>query len=176
MPCDAQARHVDVLCFTVADTDRAVQPVDHPTDASDTDRALQLVAAETDATNNDDDVCCNSSSESNILDDTGASDDEHADCLETHTAAQPSASHVIEIDTDPAAPPVQSQSIADIKNEASEHLDDGGNAEAFEDDLNITALEATTSAHDDWLHRGKFLWHMDFHTYIRFTLRKLRAK
>ena len=117
MPCDAQARHVDVLCFTEADTDSAVLPVVHPTDASDTDSAVQPLA-------------------------------------------QPSESHGIEIDTDPAAPPVQSQSIADIKNEdeqqASKHLDDGGKVEALED-LNITALEATTSAHDDWLHRGKFL-------------------
>ena len=28
--------------------------------------------------------------------------------------------------------------------------------------LNITAFEATTSAHDDWLHRGPFLFEMDF--------------
>ena len=180
MPCDAQARPIDVLCFTEADADRAVSLVDLPTDASDTDRAVQPVAVETDATKHDDDVCSNSSAERNILDDSGAPEDAHADILETHTAAQPSESHGIEIDTDPAAPPVQSQSIADLKNEdeqqASKHWDDGGNAEAFEEDLNITALEATTSAHDDWLHRGKFLWRMDFHTYIRFTLRKPRPK
>ena len=148
MPSDAQARPIDVLCVTEADADRAVQPVDHPTDASDTDRAVQPVALETDATNNDDDVRSNSSAESNILDDSGAPEDAHADCQETHTAAQPYESHGI----------------------------DGGNAEAFEEDLNITALEATTSAHDDWLHRGKFLWRMDFHTYIRFTVRKPRPK
>ena len=72
MPCDAQARHVDVLCFTEADTDRAVQPVDHPTDASDTDRAVQIVAVETNATNNDDDVRSNSSAENNILHDSAS--------------------------------------------------------------------------------------------------------
>ena len=146
MPCDAQARHVDVLCFTEADTDSAVQPVDHPAGASDTEGAVPPVAVETDAKNNDDDVRSNSSEEINILDYSAPPEDAHADRLETH------------------------RSIADIKNEdeqqASKHLDDGGKAEALE----------TTSAHDDWLHRGKFLWHMDFHTYIRFTLRQPRPK
>ena len=56
--------------------------------------------------------------------------------------------------------------------ETSETLDDGARAEPFEEDLDISALEATTSAHDDWLHRGPFLFDMDFHTYIRFTVRK----
>ena len=46
---DAQARHVDVLCFTQADTDIAVQPVVHLANASDTDRAVQPVTVETDA-------------------------------------------------------------------------------------------------------------------------------
>ena len=180
MPCDAQARHVDVFCFTEADTDRAVQPVVHAADATDTDRAVQPVTVETHAKNNDDDVRSNSSEEGNILDDSGAPEDAHADRLETHSVAQPSESHGIEIDTDHAAPPVQSQSIADIKNEdeqqASKHLDDGGNAEAFEEDQHITALETTTSAHDDWLHRGKFLWHMDFHTYIALLFANLFLK
>ena len=61
----------------------------------------------------------------------------------------------------------------DISNEgAQEALD----AEAFEEDLDVTALDATTSAHDDWLHRGPFLFDLDFHTYIRFTVRKSRPK
>ena len=128
MPCDAQARHVDVLCFTEADTGSAVQPVDHSAVASDTDSAAQPVAVETDAENNDEDVRSTSSEESNILDHRGTPEDAHVDRLETHSAAQP----------------VQSQSIADIKNEdeqqASKHLDDGGNAEAFEEDLNITTF------------------------------------
>jgi len=41
----------------------------------------------------------------------------------------------------------------------------------LEEELDITALEATTSVQDDWLHRGPFLLEMDFHTYIRFTVR-----
>ena len=48
--------------------------------------------------------------------------------------------------------------------------------EAFEDELVITGLDATTSAHDDWLHRGPFLFDMDFHTYMRFTVRKPRPR
>ena len=48
--------------------------------------------------------------------------------------------------------------------------------EALEETFDITALEATTSAHDDWLHRGPFLFDMDFHTYMRFTVRKPRPK
>ena len=164
MPFDAQARHVDVLCFTEADSSSAVQPVDHPANESDIEGAVQPVAVETDTNNNDDDVRSHSSEEINILDYSVPPEDAHTDRLETHSAAQP----------------VQSKSTADIKNEdeqqASKHLDDAANAEAFEEDLNITALDATTSAHDDWLHRGNFLWPMDFHTYIRFTLRKPRPK
>ena len=56
----------------------------------------------------------------------------------------------------------------------SEAANAGDQAEPFEDGLDITALEATTSAHDDWLHRGPFLFDLDFHTYIRYTLRKPR--
>ena len=42
--------------------------------------------------------------------------------------------------------------------------------------LLVTGLEFTTSAHDDWLHRGPFLYDLDFHTYIRCVCRKARAK
>ena len=52
-PCDEQARHVDVLCFTKSDTEKAVQPVDFHADASDTNRAVQPVALEADAENNE---------------------------------------------------------------------------------------------------------------------------
>ena len=100
MPCDAQARHVDVLCFTVQPV-QPVQPVAHLAGESHTDSAVQPVAVEADAENDEDDVHSNSSEENNILDDSGAPEDAPADRLETHTAAQP----------------VQSQSVADIKNE-----------------------------------------------------------
>ena len=82
--------------------------------------------------------------------------------------------------TDSAAQPGESEGMADINNEdvqqASETLDDGVKAEAFEEGLEIKALEATTSIHDDWLHRGPFLFDMDFHTYLRFTVRMPRPK
>ena len=41
MPCDEQARHVDVVCFTTSDADRPVLPVDHHANESDADRAVQ---------------------------------------------------------------------------------------------------------------------------------------
>ena len=129
--CDEQARHIDVLCFSKSDTDRAVQPVDLHADESDTNRAVQPVALEADAENNEEaDV-------ENILSDSGAPNESHAD----HE------------DTDSAAEADESEAMADINNEdaqpASETLDDGVKAEAFEEDLEITALEGTTSAHDD---------------------------
>ena len=39
--CDEQVRHVDVLCFTKSDTDKAAQPVEPQADESDTDSAAQ---------------------------------------------------------------------------------------------------------------------------------------
>ena len=49
-------------------------------------------------------------------------------------------------------------------------------AEVEENDLDISGLEATTGAHDDWLHRGPFLFDMDLHTYQRFVMRRPRPK
>ena len=34
----------------------------------------------------------------------------------------------------------------------------------------------SASYFDDWLHRGPFLFDMDFHTYIRFTARQTSSK
>ena len=54
--------------------------------------------------------------------------------------------------------------------------------EAFSDDehveetVDISALSHTTSAHDDWLHRGPFLYDLDFHTYVEYVHREPRAK
>ena len=45
-----------------------------------------------------------------------------------------------------------------------------------EENLDVPASKATTSAHDDWLHRGPFLFDMDFHTYMRYTERTPRPK
>ncbi len=72
MPCDDQARHVDVLCFTKSDTGKAVLPVHHHIDQSDTDRAVGSTALETDAKNDEEDIDSNSSEEDNILNDSAA--------------------------------------------------------------------------------------------------------
>ena len=45
-----------------------------------------------------------------------------------------------------------------------------------EEALRTKALLQTTSAHDDWLHRGPFLYELDFHTYVRHVHRQQRPK
>ena len=40
----------------------------------------------------------------------------------------------------------------------------------------VKGILGWANGHDDWLHRGMFLFHMDFHTYVRFTVRKPRPK
>ena len=168
MPCDDQVRHVDVLCFSEPDANKAVLPADHRIEESDIQSAVQSVALGAE------DGDSSSSEQEHILNENADLEDQRADHLESDSAVQPVAPHGIEIDADSAAQP------SDTNNrnapQASETLNADGSAAAFEEDLNITALEATTSAHDDWLHRGTFLWDMDFHTYIRFTLRKPRPK
>ena len=66
MPCDEQARHVDVVCFTTSDADRPVLPVDHHANDSDADRAVQRVASETGAENDGESGYNNSSDENNL--------------------------------------------------------------------------------------------------------------
>jgi hypothetical protein len=164
MACDDQARHVDVLCFT----DRSALPSDHQADVADTDSAVlpvaleaeaennsavQPVALEAEAENKEEDASSTCSEEDNILHDTGK-----------------------DIETDSVRFPGESSGVADINNDgsqqASETLDNGADVEALEEELDITVFEATTSVHDDWLHRGSLLFDMDFHTYVRFTVRK----
>ena len=99
MPCDEQARHVDVVCFTTSDADRPVLPVDHHANESDADRGVQPVALETGAENDGEDGYSNSSDENNILNNSGALEHLHTDQLETKNAVQPA------------------ESIADINNE-----------------------------------------------------------
>ena len=117
MPCDEQARHVDVVCFTTSDADRPVLPVDHHVNESDADKAVQRVASETGAENDREDGYSNSSDENNILNNSGALEHLHTDHLETNSAVQPAESHGIDIDTDSAVLPARSPPIADINNE-----------------------------------------------------------
>ena len=170
-----------MLCFTKSDSDKAMLHVDHHTDESDTDGAVRPGPLAADAENDEEqDVHSDSSQEGNILNDREDHDDAYADQLEADSAAQPAESHGIEIDADGAARPGACLSIPNTSNEnapqATETLDAGTDTEAGDESLDISALEATTSAHDDWLHRGPFLFDMDFHTYIRFTVRRPRAK
>ena len=142
MPCDDQARHVDVLCFSKPDPDKAVLPIDHHINESDTHSSVQPVALEADDENEDEETESNSE-EDHILNESADLEYPCADHLETNSAVQPvDADNGIEIDADSAEQP------SGINNEnapqASETLDDDGSAEAFEEDLNITALEATT--------------------------------
>ena len=67
MQCDDQARHVDVLCFSKPDAEKAVLPVDHHINEYDTHSAVQLVALEADIENEDEETDTNSSDEDHIL-------------------------------------------------------------------------------------------------------------
>ncbi|MED5469906.1 MAG: hypothetical protein VX542_06520, partial [Cyanobacteriota bacterium] len=178
--CDEQARHVDVLCFTKSDTGRAEVPVDRHGEESGTDNALQPVALQSDAENNEDDVQSNASEGDNILNDSDASNASIVDDAEFSSAAQSAEVYGMEVDTESAVRPGESEVIAETSNtdaqQASENIDDGAKAEPLEEELIVPALEATASVHDDWLHRGPFLVDMDFHTYIRFTVRQPRPK
>ena len=158
MPVDDQARHVDVLCFSRSQIHEAGRHADHLADESDTYSAVPPVALESDAKNEDDKASNNSAEgeEKNILNDSGLSEETDEDHVETESAVGPPPTDgVVQpgASTDDAVPP-------------------GEDAHDFEESLDITALEATTSAHDDWLHRGPFLFDMDFHTYMSFTIRK----
>ena len=156
--CDEQVRHVDVLCFTKSDTDKAAQPVEPQADESDTDRAAQQ----------DEDVHSNSSNEDSILNDSGAPEDVDTDADEAGT--------VIGETSSAAQLGGESNNEAHNAQQISEPFDDDIKAEFDEENLDISAFKATTSAHDDWLHRGPFLFDMDFHTYMRFVDRKPRPK
>ena len=134
MACDEQPRTVDVLCFTNSKTGKAEVPVDRHEEESGTDSALQPAALQSDAENDEDDV----QSIASIEDDD-----------ESSTAEQSAALCDMDVDTQSAVRPDESKVI-------TETLDDDAEAEPLEEELDITALEATTSVHDDWLHRVPF--------------------
>ena len=180
MACDEQARLVDVLCFTTSDTGREDVPADRHGEELRTDSAPQPIPWQSDVENNEDDVQSNASEGDNRLNDSGASNASFVDDAEFSGAEQLGVPSGMEVATESAVQPGESEVIAENSNidaqQASQTLDDDAKAEPLEKELVITALEATTSAHDDWLHRGPFLFDMDFHTYIRFTVRKPRPE
>ena len=157
-----------MLCFTRCDTDSAVQPVELYTDEIHADRALRLGETRADADSHNEDTHSRSSDKQHVFVDDAESEDTPSD------AGQ--ASSVVGEASSAAKPDSEANNRTCSVQQPSETLAHGAEAEPFEDDLGISALEATTSAHDDWLHRGPFLFDMDFHTYIRFTIRKPRPK
>ena len=184
MPCDENSRHVDVLCFTKPQTHQAAGHVDPSVDVPEMDSAVQPGALESDAENAEDDASDKSSRSKNILDDTedqGLLDADDAGNDDAAETTEPSSNGAVQPNDTAAdaAQPAQEPSSNDAvqpnenSNDAAQPEQD---PEAWEESLDITALETTTSAHDDWLHRGPFLFDMDFHTYVRFTARKPRAK
>ena len=161
--CDEQAKHVDMLCFT-----KAASPVEFLADESGNNRTVRPVALEADPESNEANVSSNTSEVDNILKYGGESEDANADRTDTDSV-QPAQLHVGEVDTDGDVQLVESQAGVAIHNEDAqqtlETLDTSAKAEAFEENLDIAALGARTSAHDDWLHGGAFVFDMDFHTY-----------
>ena len=110
--CDEQARHVDVLCFTKSNTGRAEVPVDRHGEESGTDSALQPVPLQSDAENNEDDVQSNASEGDNILNDSEASNASIVDDAEFSGAVQPAVLSRMEVDTESAVRPTESEAIA----------------------------------------------------------------
>ena len=149
--CDEQARDVDALCFTTLKKDSAVQPVSNPADDSDVETSAGNHPDESDADNSE-------GGSAHILQEQDADSED------------------IEDDVEQAGSVRNDVEQAEDVNQIPQTLGDDAKVEPFGDDLEISALEATTSAHDDWLHRGSFLFDMDFHTYIRFTVRRPRPK
>ena len=163
MPGDEQARHIDVLCFSKSQTREAVRPVDHHSIESDPHMSVCPIALEPDPKNEEDDASNKSAEEENILNDSGDSEDIDEDPVETEGAAPPAESSLTDVDVQPVA-------------STDDSWQPGEDCQDVEESLDISALEATTSPHDDWLHRGPFLFNMDFHTYMRFTVRQPFAK
>ncbi|MEC7710556.1 MAG: hypothetical protein VX902_07260 [Planctomycetota bacterium] len=162
---DDQTRPVDVLAFTATNVDAAAGPPELQADARSD--ANHIVGALPD-----------------VLQDSGPEDDDENSYEDTdwHSNSEPE-DPIPETESGSAEQPAtadgEPSSAAQIVNQSDHDADtiqessfENSDTEAYE----ISALEATTSAHDDWLHRGPFLFDMDFHTYMRFTVRRPRPK
>lgn len=141
MPSDDQARHVDVLCFSKPQSDKVTRPADGDMNAGS--------APEGDPEDEAGDMHSDSSTE-HILDENVEHEYQDPDEMETNSAAQP------EVDTDSAVRPVEPPPIANTNNEHTaqplETVDEDGIAEADEENLEISAFEATTSALGKFVH------------------------
>ena len=140
------------------DEARTVDVLSFTINKADAETLPNVAEANSDGKNSDADSVASLSGRSSI----SASEDEEADGADS--VAQPAADRV----TDAAADSLSSvvQPDADVSEE------DVAEDEAYQ----VAALESTTSAHDDWLHRGPHLFALDWHTYMRFTVRKPRPK
>ena len=146
-PCDDQVRHLEVLCFTEShNIDSAVQPVAVQADDCDPDSAAPPVEPQVNAELHDESVHSSSSDAGTIPND----------------------------DIDPEGRDLEESDI--VAEQVPELIEGDTAADCAQDELDITAFEATTSAHDDWLHRGPFLFDMDFHTYMRLLCASLAQK
>lgn len=67
--------------------------------------------------------------------------------------------------------PVLDSAAQPVAEDAAEHEETNA-----EETSRTTGLMQTTSAHDDWLHRGPFLYELDFHTYVRYVHREPLAR
>ena len=163
---DDEARTVDVLSFTINKADAETLPNE--------------AEANSDGKNSDADSVASLSGRSSI----SASEDEEADGADS--VAQPAAAvadSVAQPATDgadsvaqPAADRVTDAAADSLSSVVQPDADVSEEDVAEDEAYQVAALESTTSAHDDWLHRGPHLFALDWHTYMRFTVRKPRPK
>ena len=65
--------------------------------------------------------------------------------------------------------------VADHDEEASGDETEIAAAIKIVDDVSITQLRQTTSIHDDWLHRGPYLFDMCFYVYCEYVQRERKS-
>ena len=137
---------------------RTVDVLSFSRNKADADTPANEAEANSDGQNSDADSGVALSGRSSI----SASEDEETDIADS--VAQPAADRV----TDAAADSLSSV----VQPDADVSEDEVAEEEAYD----VSALQSTTSTHDDWLHRGPHLFALDWHTYMRFTVRKPRPK
>ena len=143
---DEQMRPIDVLCFAAPLAESAVQREVPPTEDGDTPDRSSMDSSDDDDLSQDEDGSADAAS-------APSQDEDH-----NRSAELPAEQHP---ESAPQLPP------AALPNQAAP-------SDASDEDETLIAgsFEVTTSAHDDWLHRGLFLFDFDFHTYMRYVRRK----
>ena len=163
---DDEVRTVDVLSFS--------------RNKADADTPANEAEANSDGQNSDADSGVALSGRSSI----SASEDEETDIADSvaqpaadvpDSVAQP-ATDVADSVAQPAADRVTDAAADSLSSVVQPDADVSEDEVAEEEAYDVSALQSTTSAHDDWLHRGPHLFALDWHTYMRFTVRKPRPK